>query len=400
MNVADLFVSIGVKGADSAKKALDGTSKGLGDVASSGLAAKAAIVGTVYALERLMTGSAQRGMELQKFSALTGLSSQSLQQWQYAARVAGVGADEMSGSLKGVQAAMVDMVTGKGAPAGMSLFARAVGFDASRARDTFYVMEKLQEFAQKYPSDIGNSVLKSFNVGEGVIAGMRRNVFNSKALTGAPTYGAGETGQLAQVDVAWARLGAKIEMAMGHFTAKHGMEMIRDLDGVTKSVIHLGDAFVTLAEKVGFFEKLGMFAEGIANSMKLVSEVIDKIAGKDSKKGDILYNAPGTEAIPGFKDSPGYKFLKEMFSSPEDTGATYLNSRKFGPSLTHSDGPQFAQDRFLAPAVPGQSSKQGANVTVNQTIHNVDAKDRKQVEDINRRGASEVLRQLSAQSGG
>jgi len=164
MTIAELFVNLGVKGADSAGKALGGVKGGLGEVKSMSLEAKAALVGVIYGLERMMSNSAQLGTSLTNFNALTGISAQQLQQWQYAARQAGVAGEEMTGSMKAVQSTMANMLMGKGAPEGMAMLANKVGFDPARARDTAYVLGQLQKFAQSVPQDVGNAMIKSFGV--------------------------------------------------------------------------------------------------------------------------------------------------------------------------------------------------------------------------------------------
>lgn len=188
--------------------------------------AKAGIAAVIYGMERLMQNSAQAGTGLTNFAATTGLSMKSLQQWQYAARQAGVSGEELTGSVKAVQQSMTNMLLGKGAPEGMGILARAVGFDPKKAKDTFYVMDKLQEASKRLSPEMFQAVSKSFGVGEGVSAAMRRNMFRPDVFAKAPIYSDQETGKLDKVNVAWSNLGQKIEMAMGHLTAGHGLQLV------------------------------------------------------------------------------------------------------------------------------------------------------------------------------
>lgn len=284
MNIAELFVNLGVKGADQAGKALGGVKSGLGDVKGMSLEAKAAILGVIYGLEQMMSQSAKMGTSLTNFNALTGMSAQQLQQWQYAARQAGVAGDEMAGSMKAVQSTMANMLLGKGAPEGIAMLANKVGFDPARARDTAYVLGQLQKFAQTVPADIGNQMIKSFGVSDGVIAAMRRNAFRPDVFAKAPTYSNNEVGQLDKVNVAWSNLGNKIEMAFGHLTSKHGMDIVKDLSKMTDGVIKLADALAVLAEKSKVFLAIGWAAEKIATTMNLLGVGIDDATGSHKKE--------------------------------------------------------------------------------------------------------------------
>lgn len=373
MKIAELFVNLGVKGNDSADRALKGVKTGLGDVKSMGLETKAMIAAVVYGLERMMSQSAQMGTGLINFASLTGISAKSLQQWQYAARQAGVSGEELTGSLKAVQNSMTNMLLGKGAPEGMAMLANKVGFDPKRARDTLYVMQQLQKFAQQVPQDVGNSMLKSFGLGEGTIAAMRRNMFTDANFKKAPTYSDGEIGSLNRADVAWANLGQKIQMAFGHLTAKHGTSIVGDLAKITDSVLKLADALIILSEKWGVFQAMGHVLEGIANTAKLLVEITDKVGGKQSKKGDLLYSEG--EMFPGLSDSPVGKLFKSLTSGS-------------------AASPPVDVSKIPVPAMP-------QNINVNQTLNfQHDGKDAKKTGSSVHKAVKDAYRQMSAQSQG
>jgi hypothetical protein len=290
MNIAELFVNLGVKGADNAKKAIGGVKDGLGDVKSMSLEAKAAVIGAIYALERMMSSSAKAGTGFLNFGSLTGLSMQELQKWQYAARQAGVDGEELTGSLKGVQNSMTNMLMGKGAPEGMAMLANSVGFDTSKARDSFYVLEQLQKFAQTVPEDVGNAMIKSFGVSENTIAAMRRNAFNPNVMSNAPKYSDGEINQLNKVDVAMSNLNNKFQMAIGHLTSKHGMAIIKDFTILINVVGKAADQFIKLAEKIKLVEMVGEIFKGWGMIFEAMGSGIDKLMElmhlKDALKND------------------------------------------------------------------------------------------------------------------
>lgn len=280
MNIAELFVNLGIKGADKTVGALGSVKKGLGEVSSMSLEAKAGIVAAMYGLEQMMAKSGAAGTGLTNFAALTGLSSRTLQEWEYAARQAGLSGEELTGSLKSVQNSMSNMLMGKGAPEGLAIVKRAVGFDMNRVRDTFYVMQQLQKAAQALPKDVGNNIIKSFGISEGTIAAMRRNAFSPNIMGKAPAYSDKEINSLDRSNIAWSNLGNKIEMAFGHFNAKHGQQLVGDISKITDQVLRLVEAFEQLAEKLKLFGALARAAEVTADIFQGWGLMVDDITGK------------------------------------------------------------------------------------------------------------------------
>lgn len=383
MTIAELFVNLGVKGADSAGKALGGVKSGLGEVKSMSLEAKAGIIAVVYGLERLMSQSAQMGTSLLNFNTLTGISTKDLQQWQYAARQAGVSGEEMTGSLKAVQSAMTNMLLGKGAPEGMAMLANKVGFDPARARDTLYVMSQLQKFAQAVPKDVGNAMLKSFGLSEGTIAAMRRNMFTQDTFKKAPTYSEGEVNQLNKVDVAWANLGQKIQMAMGHLTSKHGLQLVTDISKITSEIFKMLDAFARLAEKLKFFQGIAKIFEGWGLIFGGVASAVDKVS---SNKGGVAE---------GFK-----KLWSENATSMGEAFQGMMISIK--ESLEEGSEPQTpAAQKVVPPMKPQSPSSKVQNINVNQNLNfQHDGKDSKKTGASVHKAVKDAYRQMSAQAQG
>lgn len=372
MNIAELFVSLGVKGSEKTIGALSNVRKGLGEISSMSLEAKAGLLAVAYGLERLMSNSMQTGTNLTNFNALTGLSARSLQQWQYAARQAGVSGDELTSNLKGVQGAMTKMLMGEGAPKGLALVANATkNFDISRVRDTFYVMDQLQKAAQRLPKDIGNEALKSFGLSEGTIAAMRRNAFRPEILSKAPVYSEKETSQLDRVNIAWSNLGNKIQMAIGHFTAMHGMQLVQDLTKIADQVLRLAEAFTVLAEKLKLFMWIGKAFEGWTMIFDQAAKGIKNITTEVEKNG-----AGGALKNLGLGAAKGFVNVA--------TGV--------GQDIAGAISPSFRQN--YAPP-------QNQTFNVTQTLQfQHDGKDHKKTADSTRHAVQSAYRQISAQGQG
>ena len=294
-SIGELFVNLGIKGSEKTVSALGEVKKGLSGLTSLSLEAKAGIVGALYALERLTSASGAMGTGLTNFTALTGISAKSLQEWQYAARQAGVSAEEMEGSMKGVQNSMTNMLLTGQMPAGYGAVASKVGLDQSRIRDTQYVLGQLQKYAQQVPPELASNILKSFGLGEGVIAGMVRNKFTPDIMRKAPTYSDNEVKALDKANIAWSNLGLKIEMAVGHLNAMHGGQLVKDISQLTDKVIAFSNALITLAEKLHVFQLIGKSFEGWTDIFKVGTDVAKSFAGGTAKKdaGNLLESIPG-----------------------------------------------------------------------------------------------------------
>lgn len=274
MNIGKLFVSLGIKGAKKSKDEVLGVKDALKGTASMGLEAKAAIAGAVYALQQLFAKSNQAGTDLTNFNATIGVSTQELQKYQYAARQVGVSNEAVAGSFRGLQSTITKQLMGEQAPKGLSLVAQKLAAAGQKmdqyslaefAKDPALLLQRLQQYAQlEQHAGLRNEVLKSFGLGDDMVAALTRNAFRPDVMAKAPTYSEGEIANLDKNNAAWANLGNKIEMAVGKFNAAHGGQLVKDISLMTDKVLALAEAFTKLAEKLKVFEVIGKAFEGWA----------------------------------------------------------------------------------------------------------------------------------------
>lgn len=375
MNVAEMFVNLGIKGSEKTLGALSSVKSGLGQIKDTSLETKAALIAVMYGLEQMMAKSGAIGTGMTNFAAYTGQSAQALQQWQYAARQAGESSDELLGNVKSVQSAMTKMLMGEAAPKGLGMVARATGGITKEqvkamAENPFLMLDRLQQYSLKEKNaGLRDEVLKSFGLSEGTISAMARNAFRPDVFKKAPTYSDKELQSLDKSNVAWANLGNQIEMAFGHFNSKHGQELVRDLGTITKAIFKLADALTTLAEKGKVFQALGWAAEKIATMMQLIGYAIDDTSGAHKKKDNEIFG----------KDS----LLKKMLDWRDDMdakGSAFFNQTKDQVGQGIVAGAQF---------MPGTSV-----TTINQhIIHHGDAKDTKAVKETHGTAVNHAFRQ-------
>ena len=383
MNIADLFVNLGIKGADKTVGALGSVKKGIGEVGSMSIEAKASILGMMYGLERMMAISGAAGTGLTNFTAFTGKSAQDLQKWQYAARQAGVGAEEMTGSVKAMQTAMSNMLMGKGAPEGIALMSGALGgINPKDYQDTFLMLKHYNDAIQKLPLIQGNIVGKGAGLSEGVIAAMRRGVFTPEMLAKAPTYSDKEIGSLDNSNVAWSNLGKKIEMAFGHFNARHGQQLVGDISKIADQVFRLADALLRVGNEMGVFEKLDKVVGFVADALESKEGTALGEKHYEKKLWNWITGGDTAEKDGKIPQKSGFDFLSK-------TGDLMSDLAKSGAALTPKviiEKPQPVEKNVT---------------TIQQTItHHGDAKDTQSVKDTHKHAITHAYRQRPAQRQG
>lgn len=404
MIVGRLFIALGVKGAKQAQDAIGGVKGGLKETASAGLAAKAAIVGAVYALERLFSKSGQVGTDLTNFSAALGISAKTLQQYQYAARQVGVSNEAVDSSFRGLQSTITKTLMGKGAPEGLARVAQvvaALGKDMSPvdlvefADDPSKLIQRLQEYAQlEQNQGLKVEVLRSFGLGDDMIAALSRNAFQPEIMAKAPTYNEGEIKALDRANVAWSNLGDKIQKAVGHLNAEHGLKLVNDISAVADQVIRLTQAFVDLADKLKLFEAFGMVFEGWTHIFKGLGDILSP-----EKKTEGLKKIEGES---GEKPKPFIDFpsvISDFFASAFGAYSAYASSYQgqeaaanpTSPGVGVTSGPQAAAPS----AVPNTTTQNNNQISVQQNLNfSHPGENAKQTGDSVKRATQNAFRQM------
>lgn len=291
MNIGELFINLGIKGSEKTVAALGGVKKGLGEVSSMSLEAKAGIIAAIYALEKLTSASFATGNELKNFSTVTGVSAKTLQQYEYAGKRVGATNQEIEGSFKNLQSAMTKALLNKGVPESLGLIGRTLkqNFTQDSIKDFAAHPEKLLQVLQQYAQtekNIGvrNESLKAFGINDNVIAGMAANVFRPEILNRAPIISDKEIDSLQKGNAALSDLGNHIEKAFAHFNAKHGQQMVADLTKITDAIIKLVTALTDLAEKLHLFDALSGVITNVATLISPDKKEVDKnIKAKDEE---------------------------------------------------------------------------------------------------------------------
>ena len=297
MVVGELFVKLGLKGDADTNKKVKNVEGGLSDVKKMSLQAKAAIIGVVYGLQKLMTGSMNNGVALQQFANYTGLSTKSLQQYQYAAKMAGISGEEITTSVLGMQQAFAQLELNQGPIEYMGWFGetlRTAGreFDPRKMKDAFYTMQKMREFVEVGGTGKGagvdNQVLGNLGASQGMIAGLRSGAFNDAILNSARIVSDSQSKALVRMKAQWTDLADHIEKKIGSLGLRFGSKIIPDLKQLVVAFTELISSLLKLADKLELFDRLAIAIGNIANGVDLISGFINEVPETKKPTSKIL----------------------------------------------------------------------------------------------------------------
>lgn len=336
MKIGELIVELLVKGGNKAGEELGSAKKGMKDVTSSGLAAKAMIAGVIFGLQRLSQQSATAGTNLRNFSALTGMNTLALQKWQYVLRQVGVAEQSVANGAVELQQKLTQlMLTGEGAQ-GFQEFARATGFDLGKRDDINYVFGKLQQFAKMTQGQkgIGNLFLRGL-IGDDLIAGFRQATMKITDVPIEAIYTADQQQRLQQVNANWGNFWARFNKIAGDFNAQSGGKIIELLN----SILNL---FTSITQNMGGIEALNGLLDKMVTLVKFLTptETQNKaLAGQVSGYSGGFFNptadSPLMKIWDSFKNSPA-----PVSSIPFGSGGAKSTTNVINNYITTRDDPQ------------------------------------------------------------
>lgn len=364
MQIAELFVALGVKGSEKTLTALSNTRLSISSIANVSLEATAAILGMAYALERITVGSANEATHIQNLAAYLGTTTTELQKWTYAAKVAGIQGAEMEQSLAGIYKTIQAFHTGKGLPAGTKVFAEESGLDITKPLDPYEVIRRAIKFTQskRFSQDQINSVLESWGIGKGLIGAIESHKFNLADVTNAPILSTGEIGNLSRVRTELTKNEEKIRLFFGSFTSKHGNEIVKIIQNMTKAFLELATILDRIASKLHIFEIIDDVFKGWGTIFQFLDDFSSGKNDKNNVSGNSLIPSK-QETIDLFKgiqkDIEATKALKNIPTPGQTIENSIMDSkRKLNPQLY---APPLSQKNLASP--------QNNNINVTQNLN-------------------------------
>lgn len=350
MTIAEFLIELKVKGADKATAALKSVKGGLTDISAQGLAAKAAIVGVVYAVEKLTIGASQLGTNLVQFSNYTGLSAEGLQRWQIAMMQSGVTAEETQKNIENVQQTMGKFLLGEGQPAGYGVLAQAVGLDITKVKNAYYVASKMREYLHKDPNVTrANEVASSFGFSPAMIQALRTTNVELEKIANNEILSDNTKQRLNGVNIAWMNFWRNLKLLQANLVADYGIEAIKALRDAFRFLV---DVVKDINDLIKAFPLLKYAAAAAGAAIALAfAPVTSAIAGitlllseiQKFKSGDIGHSIIGGALGPSPEDLK--KFKEKVGPSAESPFSSKMRDFMHGifgapPSLTPSPGGQ------------------------------------------------------------
>ena len=352
MTVAELFVNIGLKGADQTGKALKDIQGGMKEVGSSGLAVKAAIFGVIYGIERMTEAAATAGSDLEKFNAVTGLSLRTMQEFQHIGTKFNVGRNEIMGAVVALQQLQQQFRTFGTLPQGFAL----LGINPNQ--DPFEMLKKLADLSKTMDPQKFAFAMRAAGISDNITQMLRRMDFDRDRL-GAPIKSEDQLESLARTRQEIDQLHERFASLAQDVTAKYGPMIYKGIE----------DAFSGVEKLVHIFEKIDKSTKGIGELFRLLGEIV--VAAFNPAVGVGLLGIHGLQTFNRSTDRSG-NFSQKDFDKNYPTVKKIIDFRNGVDDAFFAGMRDFA--KAYADAVSVNNNGNQGTITVNQ-IFDVDKHD-------------------------
>lgn len=288
--------TMGARPPDTMDKGVKNFTTGLKDMASASFAAKAALVGLLYAAQQKMASAGENAVGLKNVGALTGVATKTLQQYQYAGRQVGLTNEEVLGSFEQLQTEMANIKWGKGMPEGWANFAAKMNMGSHIDVDKFMkepdlLIQKLQEYAKK-EKDIGlrNMTLTGI-VGKNMASGIVQNAFAPEKMAHAPIMGDKEIKGAAAANSMWKEFSNSMDRVFAGFSGSHGGQVIKALEAITIAGLKVTGMLLDIAEHYHIFDMLSSAADKLGPILKFVASNLEAVIDLVKGLNDLLMQA-------------------------------------------------------------------------------------------------------------
>ena len=378
-NIADLFVTLGVKGSEKTVEAFAKVKSGLGEIASTSLETKAAILGAVYALEQLTAGAAQRGAHLENLAAYLETDTKFLQQWSYAAQQGSISNEEFEGTLVSIQNKIKAYRANEALPKGSAIFAQETGFDFTKNFKLEDIFPKLLEFAKntQYSKENIETILEAWGFTPNEIGAAFKDKFKEANVGAAPFISNKENSQLAKVNVEWENLETKVKMFIGHLTAKDGEEAVNNLSKMADSVFRIANDIERIATKLGIFKLIGESFEGWDTILDFVANKLE--GNKNTQEKSLAAQEQLDNLQQNLENKKRRNNLENFFPSQLNDlkSNIYDNFKRLNVPVENYGFTDYSQgilklfDRSITPPVPYNQNlgSQPQNININQNLN-------------------------------
>jgi hypothetical protein len=294
LNIAEFFVSLGIKGAEGAVGAVKSVTDSMSNLWETSTGAKIAIVGAFYELEQMFAGANKNAAELSEYGTLTGNSTLKVQEYNAAIQLATGKQRDLNTTLTtfyDLQTKINDIRFNKGGIVGhLQMMFSSLGMQAPDPRElqrwasnVDMLAQHMREFADNAkrrhmePGMI-RKVLEGITGDEDFISSLMTGGLSPKKLdamlplTLSDNYiKAGKKGA-----EAWAKMHLEMDNAMGKFNAIDGQKLANDLEPLVNVLLKLSLALADIADKVKVFKVIGLAISGWALILNNINDAFDE----------------------------------------------------------------------------------------------------------------------------
>lgn len=300
----ELFINIGIKGADKTISAFANVRSSVDGVTKTSWEAKVALLGAMYALQQFASAAGMNAQGLTNLNATLGVSVDTLQRLEYVATKFGAAKGAMGGALGSLSSLAAEAKMSGNLPAAFSLIAGTIHdpkfLDDLQNRRFDEVLKGVQKFANSgIPKDLILSSLQGIGLG-GIAPQLMRGKFTEKELNKAPVDSKNMIAGLDRMQEVFKDVEARFDRLRDKMVLAWGPKFAKDIQTIIPHLDHLLESFLKLSQSLHVIAGVGKIFEGwghIFDAMAFVTNaVIDPKTRKellDTTESVIKNGTPG-----------------------------------------------------------------------------------------------------------
>lgn len=266
MKVAEIFAYLGFQVDDKGASEFD---KKITDLGNNLKKMTVAATASIYAIDRFVDGATRASVAIGNFALQTGLSAEKLQRWQYAAQMTNMAmdADNVTGSIRGLQQALMEIRMGGGNPEAF----RWLGVNPMN-KDAFQVLEQLRKGVANLDPAFASMYLRQIGLNEQWLNVLKSTDAEfSKFMNRAPVHSNAYIKGMEMIG----RQARDLRIQFRLFTdglVERGAPAVKAFYGSLSTLLDMFKNISTAAFTV--FERLTRFFNELPKSVKMVAEII------------------------------------------------------------------------------------------------------------------------------
>lgn len=286
MNIGSLFVELGTKGAGSAIRQISNLQSGL---VGASLAANQTIqfLKTMYeSTSAIVKQNAQMGASLSNSSKELGISTDSLQRWEYAARLSNAKAGEMTASFRQLQKTLLDVRDGD-MPQYFAYLFNEIGkvdqaFDADRFQtDLEYAMTSIRKLAKNGEYDLArlNQALASMGFSDSIANFLKLSDVDLSKISKDLIISGQGVKNLEEMNKGVVEIEQTMATAMADLAQAFDKEFINDIKILIKELVGLMKSLTEAMKESGLIKGAGSVVSAVSNDTRVMSDLLSGKVG-------------------------------------------------------------------------------------------------------------------------